>query len=70
MPYYVYLLRPVLPPEKLATFDAFPAASLDAKARRAAVEPGQRIKVIFAEHETQAEDLLVTPREAPPAGDD
>ncbi len=75
MPYFVYRIDnfPVRRLERLASFEAFRDASADAKARRAKGDlgSGQVIKVIFAESELQAEDLLSQVREAPPRiGDD
>lgn len=72
MPYYIYRLGPLTPLEKLAEFDAFKAASTHAKALRSA--PGQapqsRIKLMFADSEALAEELLSQVREPGPAGDD
>lgn len=72
MPYYIYRLGPLTPLEKLAEFDAFQAASTHAKALRSA--PGQtpqsRIKLMFADSEALAEELLSQVREPGPAGDD
>lgn len=72
MPYYVYRVMPFAQLEKLAEFSAFSAASADAKARRAAgdLPPGAKVKVMFADDPTQAEDLLCQIREPGPAGDD
>jgi hypothetical protein len=58
--YYIYRVFPFARLEKVAQFEAFKDASAEAKRLRA-VE-GQttdcRLKVIFAENEWQAEDLL------------
>jgi hypothetical protein len=71
MPYFVYRVKPFAQLEKLAAFTDFPAASAHAKALRARLtEADVRIRVMFAEHEQQAEDLLCELREARPAGDD
>jgi len=72
MPYYVFKVSPFARLEKLAEFAAFPAASNHAKALRAAhaSEEGQRIRVMFADNQQEAEDLLCQIREARPAGDD
>ena len=65
MPYYIYRVFPFGRLEKAAQFDAFKDASAEAKRLRAA--PGQpagcRHKVIFAENELHAEDLLSQVRE-------
>ena len=72
MPYFVFRVRPFAPLEKLAEFAAFSEASSHAKALRA-TQTGEgrvRIKVMFAENQEQAEDLLCEIREPRPAGDD
>lgn len=73
MPYYVYRVRPFAQLEQLAAFTAFPEASKHAKALRAA-DAGDtsagKVKVMFAETPTQAEDLLCQIREPGPSGDD
>lgn len=70
MPYYVYKIDnyPVRRLELLASFDNFKAASADAKTRRNAMQlaNGQLVKVMYAESELEAEDLLSQVREAPP----
>ena len=72
MPYYIYRVKPFAQLEKLAAFDAFGEASAQAKALRAAQSAGTpgNIKVMFAENELQAEDLLCQVRDAPPKGDE
>ncbi|MCW5665939.1 MAG: hypothetical protein KIT35_19080 [Piscinibacter sp.] len=72
MPYYLYRIMPLGVLRKLDQFDRFAEASARAKALRAADAPGTpgRVKVMFAENELQAEDLLGQVREAGPAGDD
>lgn len=71
MPYFVYRVKPFAPLEKLAEFSGFAAASAHAKALRAQLDqPAGRIRIMFAEHQQQAEDLLCEVREARPAGDD
>ncbi len=72
MPYYVYRVMPFAQMQKLAEFPAFKDASARAKALRSEAEApaGSRVKLIFAENETQAEDLLCQPRDAAPAGDE
>ena len=72
MPYYIYRVKPFAQLEKLATFDAFGAASAQAKTLRAtqsAEMPG-KIKVMYAKDELQAEDQLCQVRDAPPRGDE
>ena len=70
MPYYVYKIDnyPVRQLELLATFDNFKAASAEAKERRGTMQlsNGQLVKVMFAESELEAEDILSQVREAPP----
>jgi len=72
MPYYVYRLAPFSQLEKLAEFDAFKLASARAKALR--IAPGakaqDKIKVVFADSEQLAEDLLCQVREPGPLGDE
>ncbi|MEW6706543.1 MAG: hypothetical protein AB1430_16975 [Pseudomonadota bacterium] len=72
MPYYVYRVKPFAQLEKLAEFGAFRDASAHAKALRAAAgaERGAKVKVMFAENELMAEDLLCQVRDPGPAGDD
>ena len=74
MPYFIYK---VLPPlgnlEKLAQHAAYKDASAQAKSLRkdGDLPAGCTIKVIFAENELQAEDLLSQVREPEPMiGDD
>jgi hypothetical protein len=57
---------------KLSQFERFREASAEAKALRAADPPGApgKVKVMFADNELQAEDLLGQVREAGPSGDD
>ncbi|MBP6251977.1 MAG: hypothetical protein KA387_04430 [Rubrivivax sp.] len=72
MPYYVFSVRPFAQYEKRAEFDSFREASAQAKSLRVALVPasGEQIKVMFAETEEQAVDLLCQPRSAGPSGDD
>lgn len=72
MPYFVYRMenRPIKLLKKLDAFDAFKDASSYAKEARAALSGDALIKVIFAENELQAEDLLSTAREAKIIGGD
>ncbi len=72
MPYYLYRVMPLGVLRKLDQFERFADASARAKALRAADGPDApgKVKVMFAEHELQAEDLLGQVREAGPSGDD
>jgi len=72
MPYFVFAVGPFSVLKKLAEFDAFKEASAHAKALRAAQPAGapERIKVMFAEHQLAAEDLLSQVREAGPSGEE
>ena len=70
MLYYVYKIDnyPVRQLALLATFDSFKGASAEAKTLRNSMvlANGQLVKVMFAESELQAEDMLSQVREAPP----
>jgi hypothetical protein len=76
MPYYLYRVTqfgPVKQLDKLTQFDGFKEASTEAKRQR--MEPdlpaGAQVKVIFADNELMAEDLLTQVRESEPiTGDD
>jgi hypothetical protein len=76
MPYYLYRVTqsgPIKLLEKLDQFDVFKEASGEAKRLRkeADLPAGSQIKVMFAENELQAEDLLNQVREGEPlTGDD
>jgi hypothetical protein len=72
MPYYIYRIMPLGVLQKVTQFDRFGEASAHAKALRAADPPGTpgKVKVMFADNELQAEDLLSQVREAGPSGDD
>jgi hypothetical protein len=72
MPYFVFSVRPFAQIEKLAEFDAFKPASLHAKSLRTTrpAAGDARIKVMFADNEQLAEDLLCQVREPGPTGDD
>ena len=75
MPYFVYKIEnfPIRRLEKMNAFEAFKDASAYAKEQRVAqaLPEGQVIKVIHAENELMAEDVLSQVREAPPKiGDD
>ncbi|MBX3636178.1 MAG: hypothetical protein KF683_12480 [Rubrivivax sp.] len=68
MPYFVFRVGALGVLSKLAEFPSFREASAHAKAQRAADAPGTpgRVKVMFADNELAAEDLLSQVREAPP----
>jgi hypothetical protein len=76
MPYYLYRvtqLGPVKQLEKISQFDVFKDASTEAKRIRKTSDlpAGTLAKVVFAENELQAEDLLNQVREGEPlTGDD
>jgi hypothetical protein len=72
MPYYVYSIRSFGRLELREQFDAFRDASAHAKVLRGALaaDSGEQIKVIFAESEDQAVELLCQPRTPQPQGDD
>lgn len=75
MPYYLYRVteQPVRQLRKISEFDAFKEASAEAKRLRRETDltDGTLIKVMFADNELQAEDLLNQVREKEPlTGDD
>lgn len=72
MPYYVFSVRPFAQYEQRAACPAFREASALAKQLRLALPEGtpERIRVMFADTEEQAVDLMCQPRDAGPAGDD
>ena len=72
MPYYIYRVKPFAQLEKVGAFDAFKAASAHAKTLRAGDDGDSRakIKVMFADNEQMAEDLLCQIRDPGPSGDD
>ena len=72
MPYFVFNIRPFAQIEKLAEFASFSQASAHAKSLRSgqALAPGAKVKVMFAENQELAEDLLCQVRDAGPTGDD
>ncbi len=73
MPYYVYRVRPFAQPDKQGGFDTYKAASALARILRAEAGAGSggpgAIKLIFADDEPHAEDLLCQVREPLPEGD-
>jgi dihydrodipicolinate synthase/N-acetylneuraminate lyase len=72
MPYFVFSVRPFAQIEKLAEFAGFKEASAHAKQLRAtnAVVADAKVKVMFADNQLLAEDLLCRVREPGPSGDD
>jgi hypothetical protein len=72
MPYYVFSVKPFGQLDKLAEFGGFKEASTHAKALRAAQggAADAKVKVMFAENEDQAVELLCQVREPGPIGDD
>lgn len=73
MPYYIYKVFPFFRLEKVAEFASFKEASAHAKALRPLVAAQEQcaVKVMFAENEARAEELLTRPREPEPlTGDD
>ncbi len=72
MPYYIYLIKPFTQLDKLAEFDAYKDAAAHARSLRSqqsADAPG-KIKIMFADNELHAEDLLCQVRTPGPKGDD
>lgn len=72
MPYYIYRVKPFTQLEKLFEFQLFTEASAQAKALRAsqsADAPG-KIKLMFADNESRAQEFLCQARTAGPKGDD
>ncbi len=72
MPYFIYRIKPFNIFEKLSAFDTFKEASTLAKEMRLKEDKAslEKIKVIFADDELHAVDLLSQVREAGPKGDD
>lgn len=71
MPYYVFKVKPFAQIERLAVYDKFRDASTHAKALRAGLAAADgRIKVMFADSEQLAEDLLCQIRDPGPSGDE
>ena len=72
MPYYIFSVNPGAQYKKLSEFGAFSEASAHAKTLRAQ-QPAktlEKIKVMFAETEDQAVDLMLQIRTPGPKGDD
>ena len=74
MPYYIYRVGPMGILAKQDEAETFKAAKVIANALRKGLDPssGRTIKIMFADNELAAEDILSQPRELDPslAGDD
>lgn len=74
MPYFIYKIGPMSILSKQDVADTFKAAKAIANELRKQLDPnaGTTIKMIFADNELAAEDILSQPRELDPslAGDD
>lgn len=74
MPYYIYRIKPFSQLEKLTEFEVFNDASAHAKVLRAngraTSASAGKIKLMFADNELQAEELLCQVRVAGPRGDE
>lgn len=72
MPYFVFAVKPFAQLDKLGEFEVFKEASAYAKTLRAELpaDPGVRIKVMFAEDQLSAEDLVNQLRTSVRIGDD
>ncbi len=68
MPYFIYEIHPMRIVKKVAQYDKFKDASAQAKEIRNALTGADNysIKVIFAENELHAEEMLGEVREKPP----
>lgn len=68
MPYFVYEIHPMRIVKKVAQHDKFKDASTQAKELRGKLTGADNysIKVIFAENELHAEEILGEVREKPP----
>ena len=66
MPYYIYKIGPLNILAKQGVAESFKAAKSLANEHRKNLLPnsGQSVKMIFAENELAAEDILSQPREA------
>ena len=72
MPYFIYKLRPPLPPESAGSFKAYREARAAVREMRRALgrdDPGT-VRMVFAAGEAQAERLLTERREPRPLGED
>ena len=72
MPYFIYRLRPPLPPEKAGSFAAYREARTAVREMRRALARNDpaTVRMVFAAGEAQAERLLSERREPRPLGED
>ena len=72
MPYFIYKLRPPLPPEKAGSFAAYREARGAVRAMRGVLDRDDptTVRMVFAAGEAQAERLLTERREPRPLGED
>lgn len=74
MPYFIFSVehQPIPRLQVLGERAAYPEAAREARSLRATLAPQQprKIRIVFADNQLAAEDLLLTPREAMPDGDD
>ena len=72
MPYFVYRLRRLRPPEKAGVFEDYREARTAAREMRRALDRDDpvTVRMIFAAGEAQAERLLTERREPRPLGED
>jgi len=72
MPYFIYKIFSDKKLEKVSNFPKFIEAKQQAKTLRAALseQDNYYIKIVFADHETEAEMLLKEEREYRPTGED
>ena len=72
VPYFIYKLRPPLPPEASGSFAAYREARTAVRAMRRALRSDDptTVRMVFAAGEAQAERLLSERREPRPLGED
>lgn len=72
MPYFIYKIFSDKKLEKVSNFPKFIEAKQQVKILRAALSEADhyQLKIIFAQHETEAEMLLKEEREYRPTGED
>ena len=72
VPYFIYKLRPPLPPESAGSFDAYREARAAVREMRRALgrDDPVTVRMVFAAGEAQAERLLTERREPRPLGED
>ena len=70
MPYYVYRIGTLGIPEKLGSASGYREAKAMLRSAREAPDAGAGlVRMIFAQHELEAEDLLTHPRAADPTAE-